>query len=275
MMPHDMIHVSATSLIYWYRYPFYSTISIPENKSFCRSWLKWSFCFAFQQGCDKNLILFAFRQPEGAPWPCTEPGATKNSPPSLQEKQIPPFSPILISRIFLQGFLSLTRAKFVKLWLPIKYCRSPLHCRLYRWESLRNNTGTSWTLHHIADETPRHFCITGTPAVRWELEIQCLDGTVRHICRECHNLSACMDTAIGSSCKKKSCFAPVGKKTQSLAGSNKFSFNGAVCRLHLRAIKPAAQIGYPERQPHRRLHTPREPFDLSPCIIQRLVSIGA
>ena len=61
-----------------------------------------------------------------------------------------------------------------------------------------------------------------------------------------------MDTAIGSSCKKKSGLTPIGEKTQSLAGSDEFSFNCAVCCLHLRAKKPAAQIGYPERQSHRR-----------------------
>jgi hypothetical protein len=42
-----------------------------------------------------------------------------------------------------------------------------------------------------------------------------------------------MDAAIRSSCKKESGFAPIGKKTQSLAGCNKFPFNGAVRFLHL------------------------------------------
>jgi hypothetical protein len=42
-----------------------------------------------------------------------------------------------------------------------------------------------------------------------------------------------MDTAIGSSGKEESSFTPVGEKTQSLAGSDEFPFNGSVCRLHL------------------------------------------
>jgi hypothetical protein len=60
-----------------------------------------------------------------------------------------------------------------------------------------------------------------------------------------------MDTAIGSSGKEESSFTPIGEKTQSQAGSDEFPFNGSVYRLHLRAKKPAAKIGYPERQPHR------------------------
>jgi hypothetical protein len=42
-----------------------------------------------------------------------------------------------------------------------------------------------------------------------------------------------MDTAIGSSGKKESGIAPIGKKTQALAGCNKFPLNGAVRFLHL------------------------------------------
>jgi hypothetical protein len=51
-----------------------------------------------------------------------------------------------------------------------------------------------------------------------------------------------MDTTISSSCTKKSGIPPIGKKTQSLAGSHKLSFDGSVCCLHLRAKKSAAQI---------------------------------
>jgi hypothetical protein len=60
-----------------------------------------------------------------------------------------------------------------------------------------------------------------------------------------------MDTAISSSCTKKSGIPTIGKKAQSLAGCHKISFYGSVCCLHLRAKKSAAQIGYPERQSHR------------------------
>jgi hypothetical protein len=66
-----------------------------------------------------------------------------------------------------------------------------------------------------------------------QLGIDDRPGALGHICSECHNLSACMGTAIGSSGKEESSFTPVGEKTQSLAGSDEFPFNGSVCRLHL------------------------------------------
>ncbi len=48
-----------------------------------------------------------------------------------------------------------------------------------------------------------------TPAVWRELEVQGTGGAIRLICGECGNLSACMNTTIGSSCELEPGFAPV------------------------------------------------------------------
>jgi hypothetical protein len=77
------------------------------------------------------------------------------------------------------------------------------------------------------------FCIPGTPAVRRELEVQCLDGTIGKFCSKGNNQSTGMNFPVSSSGTEKTGFPPVGKKVQSLAGSDEFPLYRPAHRLNL------------------------------------------
>jgi hypothetical protein len=240
-MPLDMIHVGSAPLSHGHRRPFCSTIGFPEYQPFCRSWLESPFYFAFQQRYDKSIIHLTFANqkksrghtPDLVPQKalsCYFKICITSSLPDTDPKDIPP-------RIFIPD-----TGKIREIMAANKIPGSPIHRRCITGECGEIVPVRPGLCIISRVKLGGHFCVTGTPAVRGELEVQSLDGTIREFRSKCKYLPACMDTAISSSCTKKSGIPPIGKKVQSLAGSHKISFYGSVCCLHLRAKKSAAQI---------------------------------
>ena len=100
-------------------------------------------------------------------------------------------------------------------------------------------------------EFVRHLGISRYKAVPGKLPVQERDGTRGEVGGEGKDLTAGVHTPVGPAGCEESCVVVVGEEFQAHAGSDEFSFNGPLLRLHLRPEVPVSQVADPERQPHR------------------------
>ncbi len=256
------------------RCPYNSAVSIPENKPFGRGRLERSFYFSFQQGCNKSLIRFSFTDQEKCRChtPHLVPEKTlgfyfkKNKTlvfPNTDLKDIP-------LRVFVPD-----PGKVREIMAADKKSAQPAPSPLYQRESLRNNTGTSWTLHHTADETPESLQHTRCTSSR-----EGAGGSRSGWHDPAHLLRMRQPARMHG--HRDRFF--LHREILLCASQKKDSVAGMLQQILLQpcGVLPASasqRTCCPDRIPGTRasseLHTPGDPFDLSPCVVQRLAGVGA